>query len=151
MSPARWTSSEQFLDAGDVYRTAVKADPQNAEAWVAWGELLTRKYKETDAIENYKEALKTDPRMPEALLEYARNLSGTDVEKAEEQFKAVLEVNPNMPAAHLFAATQFIESEQYEKAMESINKALAVNPQIGGSLQSRGIVLLPPGQHRRIQ
>jgi tetratricopeptide (TPR) repeat protein len=121
---------EQFLDAGNVYRTAVKADPQNAEAWVAWGELLTRKYKETDAIENYKEALKTDPRMPEALLEYARNLSGTDVEKAEEQFEAVLEVNPNMPAAHLFAATQFIESEQYEKAMESINKALAVNPQM---------------------
>ncbi len=35
-----------------------------------------------------------------------------------------------MPAAHLFAATQFIESEQYEKAMESINKALAVNPQM---------------------
>ena len=50
-----------------------------------------------------------------------------------------IEVNPNMPAAHLFAATQFIESEQYEKAMESINKALAVNPQDGGSFQPRGI------------
>ena len=121
---------DQFQDAGDVYRTAVKADPQNVEAWVAWGELLTRKYKETDAIENYKEALKTNPNMPEALLEYARNLSSTDVEKAEEQFMTVLEINPNMPAAHLFAATQFIESEQYEKAMESINKALAVNPRM---------------------
>ena len=119
--------------------------PRTLEAWVAWGELLTRKYKETDAIENYKDALKIDPRMPEALLEYARNLSSTDAEKAEEQFMAVLEINPNMPAAHLFAATQFIESEQYEKAMESINKALAVNPQNGGGFQPRGIVFLPAG------
>ena len=121
---------EKTQDANSVYRTAVKADPRNTEAWLAWGMLLTRKYKETDAIENYKEALKTNPRMPEAILEYARNLSSTDGEKAEEQFKAVLEINPNMPAAHLFAASQFIESEQYDKAMESINKALAVNPQM---------------------
>jgi cellulose synthase operon protein C len=121
---------ERFIDAGDVYRTAVKAEPQNAEAWVAWGELLAKKYKETDAIENFKEALKVDPRMPEALFGYAKNLANTDTEKAEEQFNALIEVNPNMPAAHLFAATQFIESEQYAKAMDSINKALAVNPQM---------------------
>jgi tetratricopeptide (TPR) repeat protein len=121
---------EQFEEANNVYRTAVKADPQNAEAWVAWGELLTKKYQETDGIENYKKALEVDSKMPEARLNYAKNLSSTDPEKAEEQFKAVLEVNPNMPAAHLFAATQFIESEQYPKAMESIEKALAVNPQM---------------------
>jgi tetratricopeptide (TPR) repeat protein len=119
----------RFLDANDVFRTAVKADPQNAEAWVAWGELLTLKYKETDAIENYKEALKIDPNMPEAHLNYAKNLSSTDGEKAEQEFNKVIEVNPKMPAAHLFAASQFIENEQYEKAMEAVNKALEVNPQ----------------------
>ena len=115
------------------------------------GRVAHKEIQRADAIENYKEALKTNPKMPEALLEYARNLSGTDVEKAEEQFKEVLEINPNMPAAHLFAATQLIESEQYEKAMESINKALAVNPRIGGGFQPRGIVLLPARQDCRIQ
>jgi cellulose synthase operon protein C len=122
------TATEHFQEANNVYRTAVKAEPQNAEAWVAWGELLTKKYRETDAIENYKEALKIDPNMPEAHLEYARNLSSTEVERAEEEFNTVIETNPKMPAAHLFAATQFIESEQYMKAMDSINKALEVNP-----------------------
>jgi len=121
---------EQFDDANNVYRTAVKTDPKNAEAWVAWGELLTRKYKESDGIENYKKALEIDPKMPEARLNYAKNVSNTDAEKAEELFTEVIEVNPNMPTAHTFAATQFIESEQYEKAMDSINKALAVNPQM---------------------
>jgi tetratricopeptide (TPR) repeat protein len=119
----------KFLDANDVYRTAVKADPKNVDAWVAWGELLTLKYKESDAIENYKEALKVDPNMPEAHLNYSKNLASTDGEKAEEEFKKAIEVNPKLPAAHLFEATQLIESEQYDKAMESINKALAVNPQ----------------------
>ena len=123
-------AQEQFEEAQSVYRTAVKAVPQNAEAWVAWGELLTKKFSETDAIENYKEALKIDPKMPEARLNYAKNLAGTDGERSEEEFKAALEINPNMPAAHLFAATQYIESEQYSKAMESINKALAVNPRM---------------------
>jgi cellulose synthase operon protein C len=118
-----------FIDANDVYRTAVKADPKNAEAWVAWGELLTLKYKESDAIENYKEALNIDPNMPEAHLNYAKNLASTDGEKAEAEFKKAIDVNPKLPAAHLFEATQLIESERYEKAMESINKALAVNPQ----------------------
>src|SRR5688572_19752504 len=118
----------RFMDANDVFTTAVKSDRQNAEAWVAWGELLTLKYRETDAIENYKEALKVDPNMPEAHLNYAKNLSSTDGEKAEQEFNKVIEVNPKMPAAHLFAATQLIESEQYEKAIEAVNKALAVNP-----------------------
>ena len=122
-------ASGNYLDANDVYRTAVKADPKNADAWVAWGELLTLRYKETDAIENYKEALALDPNMPEAHLNYSKNLASTDGERAEEEFKKAIEVNPKMPAAHLFEATQLIESEQYEKAMESINKALAVNPQ----------------------
>jgi tetratricopeptide (TPR) repeat protein len=121
---------EQFEDANNVYRTAVKTEPQNAEAWVAWGELFIRKFRETDGIENFKEALKVDPKMPEARLNYSMALAGTDGEKAEEEFKAVLETNPNMPEAHLFEATRLIESEQYPKAMESINKALAVNPQM---------------------
>ena len=119
----------RFVDANEVFTTAVKSERQNAEAWVAWGELLTLKYRETDAIENYKEALKIDPNMPEAHLNYAKNLSSTDGEKAEQEFNKTIEINPKMPAAHLFAATQLIESEQYEKAIESVNKALAVNPQ----------------------
>ena len=89
----------KFLDANDVYRTAVKADPKNADAWVAWGELLTLKYKETDAIENYKEALALDPNMPEAHLNYAKNLASTDGEKAEEEFKKRAEkarINPEL-------------------------------------------------------
>jgi tetratricopeptide (TPR) repeat protein len=127
-------AAEQFQEAGDVYKTAVKADPQNAEAWVAWGDLFARKYKETDAIANYREALKIDPKMPEAHVRLAKSLASTEEEKAEAEFKAAIEVNPRLPEAHLFEAGQLIESEAYDKAIDSVNKALAVNPLMADAL-----------------
>jgi tetratricopeptide (TPR) repeat protein len=121
-------ATEQFQDANDVYRTATKSDPRNAEAWVAWGELLADKYNEADAVRNFQDALNIDPNMPEALLGMAMNLALSDPEVAEASFEKLHTVNPNMPRANLFAATQQIESEQYDAALESINKALAINP-----------------------
>ena len=127
-------AAEHFQDAGDVYKTAIKADPQNAEAWVAWADLFARKYKETDAIQNYREALKIDARMPYAHLGLARNLADTEPEKAQEEFKAAMDVNPNLPEGHLLDAEHLIESEAYDKAIEGVNKALAVNPLMADAL-----------------
>jgi tetratricopeptide (TPR) repeat protein len=127
-------ATDRFIDANEVYLTAVKNLPQDAEILLAWGNMSSGKLRETDAIDSYRRALKIDPKMPEANLGVARNLASTDLEKAEEAYKAAIDVNPNLPAAHLFAAAQFIESEQYDKAMESVNKALAVNPQAADAL-----------------
>ena len=127
-------ATEHFQDAGDVYKTAVKADPQNVEAWVLWGDLFARKSKETDAILNYREALKTDPKNPYAHLGLAKNLADTEPEKAQEEFKAAMEINPKLPEGHLLDAEHQIESEAYDKAIEGVNKALAVNPQMAEAL-----------------
>ena len=121
-------ATEHFEDANDVYRTLTKTDPRNAEAWVAWGDMFADKYNEADAVRNYQDALKVDPKMPEAHLGLAMNLALTEPEMAEEEFQQVLEVNPRMPKANLFGATQQIESEQYDAAVATINKALEVNP-----------------------
>jgi tetratricopeptide (TPR) repeat protein len=123
-------ATDKFQDAVDVYRTAVNRDKQNAEAWVAWGNLFAKKFQETDAITNYRAALEIDPKMPEAHLALAKALAATDAEKEVLEFKAVVDVNPKYPEANLYDAIKLIEAEQYEKAMESVNKALAVNPQM---------------------
>jgi cellulose synthase operon protein C len=121
-------ATDHFQEAGDVYRTATKSDVQNVEAWLAWGDLFARKNYETFAIQNYREALKVDPKNPFAHLGLAKNLASTEPEKAEEEFKAAMEVNPRMPQGHLLDAQHQIESEAYEKAIDGVNKALAVNP-----------------------
>jgi len=137
---------EHFQDAGDVYKTAVKADPQNVEAWVAWGDLFAKKFNETDAIQNYREALKIDSKMPDAHIGLAKTLADTEPEKAEEEFKAAMAVNPKLPDGHLLEASHLIESEEYDKAMESVNKAVAVNPQSAEALSVAATVYYLQGK-----
>jgi len=127
-------ATDRFVDANEVYITAVKALPEDAQLLLAWGNMSSSKQRETDAIDSYRRALKIDPKMPEANLGLAKNLASTDMESAEEAYKAATEVNPNLPDAQLFAAAQYIESEQYDKALESAKKALEVNPKGAESL-----------------
>jgi tetratricopeptide (TPR) repeat protein len=120
---------EKVQEAADVYKTITNADPQNVQAWVARGDLFSRKFDETEAIANYRGALKVDPKNPDAQLGLSKNLEGTEPEKAAEALKEAMTSNPKLPAGHLLEASHQIENEAYDKAMESVNKALEVNPQ----------------------
>lgn len=122
-------ATEYFYDANDVFKFITKNNPRNAEAFVAWGNLLAEKYNEPESIASYQDALEIDPKMPEANLGLAKQLSLTDPEKSAQALQLAMEVNPNYFDGHLFIASQQIESEQYERAQESLSKALAINPQ----------------------
>jgi len=119
---------QNLSDSNDVFKFIAKSDPKNAEAFVAWGDLLSDTTNEAEAVLSYQDALAIDPNMPEALLGMARNLSD-DPENAEKAFNRVREFNPKNPEANLLAANQTIDSEEYTKALENIDKVLAVNPQ----------------------
>src|SRR6185436_13939649 len=80
------------------------------------------------------EALKIDSKMPYAHLGLAKTLADTEPEKAEAEFKAAMEVNPKLPEGQLLDAQHQIESEAYDKAIEGVNKALAVNPLMADAL-----------------
>ena len=75
-------ATEYFHDANDVLKLAHAAQSANAEAFVAWGDLLAEKYNEPEAIASYQDALKIDPNLPEAHLGLARMLALTDPEKS---------------------------------------------------------------------
>ncbi len=120
---------EYFYDANDVFKFITKNNPRNAEAFVAWGNLLAEKYNEPESIASYQDALKIDPKMPEANLGLARQLALTDPEKSGQAVQLAMEVNPNYFDGYLFIAGQQIESEQYDRAQETLAKALAVNGQ----------------------
>src|SRR5205814_1635519 len=104
-------------------------DPQNAEALVAWGDLLAYSTAEDLAVASYEDALKIDPNMPEALLGMARNPSEDPNNSGEKAFKRALEVSPNSIDGHILEAAQELDSEDYDKALASTDKALAINPQ----------------------
>lgn len=127
VAEAMW-ALQYFHDANDVFKLATQADPRNAEAFVAWGDLLAEKYNEPEAIASYQDALKIDPNMPEAHLGVAQNLELTDPEKGAAELEQALDVNPNLIDAHLLQAQQDIDAEQYDNAEQDIAKALTVNP-----------------------
>jgi tetratricopeptide (TPR) repeat protein len=127
-------ATEYFHDANDVFKLLTGRFPRDAEAFVAWGDLLAEKYNDPEAIASYQDALAIDPNMPESNLGVARLLALTDPEKSSAALEKTLSVNPNFMDAHLLVAEMEIDAEQYEKAEESINKVLAVNPQSAHAL-----------------
>jgi tetratricopeptide (TPR) repeat protein len=117
-----------FHDANDLLKIVTKSDPRNAEAFVAWGDLLAEKYNEPEAIASYRDALKIDPNMPEALVGLAKTLAATDPENASAALEKAMTTNPNLIEGHLVIAGQQIDVENYDKAKDEIGKALEVNP-----------------------
>ncbi len=124
---ALW-ATEYYHDANDLLKVVTQGNARNAEAFVAWGDLLAEKHNEPEAIASYQDALKIDPNMPEAHLGLAKALSSTEPEKASASLERVMTTNPNYIEGHLVIADQDIYSEEYDKAQEEIAKALAVNP-----------------------
>jgi len=127
VSRAMW-ATEHFHDANDLLKIVTQANPKNAEAFVAWGDLLAEKYNEPEAIASYQDALKIDANMPEAHLGLAKSLALSQPERAVAALEKAMATNPNFLEGHLVAAEQNIDSEQYEKAQQEISKALEVNP-----------------------
>jgi tetratricopeptide (TPR) repeat protein len=120
---------EKFHDANETLKTARAKDSQNADMFVFWGDLLLEKYNEPEAIDSYNDALKINPNIAEAHLGLGKALELTEPEEAAKHREAAFAINPNLIEGHLTVAASRIEAEEYDKAIEAINQALAINPQ----------------------
>ncbi len=130
---AMW-ALEYFHDANDVFKLITQGNPLNAEAFLAWGDLLAEKYNDPEAVASYEDALRIDPNMPEAHLGIARVLADDNPERSQASLQKALEVNPTYMAAHLLLAEQRIAAEQYAEADEETEKVLEINPRSSKAL-----------------
>ncbi len=130
---AMW-ALEFFHDANDAFRLVTQANPRDAEAFLAWGDLLAEKYNDPEAVASYEDALRIDPNMPEALLGIARVLSGANPERSQEAVERALEVNPGLVEGYLLRARQRIDAEEYDAADEETAQALEINPRYAKAL-----------------
>ena len=130
---AMW-ALEFFHDANDAFRLVTQANPRDAEAFLAWGDLLAEKYNDPEAVASYEDALRIDPNMPEAHLGIARVLIGANPERSQGALERALEVNPSLVEGYLLRARQRIDAEQYDDADEETAKALEINPRYAKAL-----------------
>jgi tetratricopeptide (TPR) repeat protein len=127
---------EQFKESNALFQQATRRDPNDFETWIAWGNLLLEKYKPADAASVFGDVLKVNPNHPEALLGVALCRSEGSGDEVQEIFKKVLEVNPNLEAAHAAKAQSSLQAEDFEEASNEIGACFRINP---NSLQGHAL------------
>lgn len=87
------------------------------------------------ATERYRELLALSPEDENSRVMLGVVLMDRDLNKeAEQEFKKVLEINPNNSRAHGFLASLYFLEADYNKATNFANKALELNPHSSANL-----------------
>ncbi|MCC6751266.1 MAG: tetratricopeptide repeat protein [Deltaproteobacteria bacterium] len=122
--------TDNFRDASDTYGDAVKADPENVEAHVQWGEISLEKYEAGHAESHFNAALKTNPRHVGALLGLARVHAerDNDVRKVEKLLDQVQKTSPQDADALVLRAQLLVDNEENGKGEALLAQVLARNP-----------------------
>ena len=127
---------QQYRESNRYFRRATRAEPEDLDTQIAWGNLFLEKYDPANASTSFKAALKVNPNLPEALLGMALTLAGGSSEPAEALLAKALKVNPNLEPAHAALAEIAIDREDFEAAEKGIRRSLEINPR---SLKARSL------------
>ncbi len=121
---------DRFHDANSLFQEAVRADPQNLEAHVLWGDLFLEKFNEGEAEQSYRDALEINDRHVPALVGMAR-ITGD-----ERALQRALAVNPNsVPAMEVYGRI-LQGSGREQEAAAHFSRALGLNPEALGVLSA---------------
>jgi cellulose synthase operon protein C len=128
-------------DAKDIFMDATdeKAGPVSLQALSDFGDLFLEKYNATDAIGVFRDCLKINKTYPAALMGMARAKQYENDAEVDQYARAALGVNPNLVSALDLVAELRIQDEDYDAALEEIQRALAVSPNSLESLSLRAV------------
>ncbi|SVD27951.1 uncharacterized protein METZ01_LOCUS380805, partial [marine metagenome] len=120
---------ERFHDANNLFMEATSLPGNQLDAYVDWGNLFLEKYNRNDAAVTFEDALKINPFYPPALVGLAEALSESRTSLAEAKALQALNINPSLIEARHLLARLYLDDEQYDDAVEQLEKALKVNPE----------------------
>ncbi|MCZ6692215.1 MAG: tetratricopeptide repeat protein [Planctomycetota bacterium] len=123
-----------FDEATTLYRRAGETDPDRAEPYRRWALVFLHKHDQRSAVELAEKALEVHPASAEAIVVLARcilanqRLGIARYARAIAEVHRALEINPNLPEAHLFLVDMEIFDGETTEAVEHIERTLEVNP-----------------------
>jgi tetratricopeptide (TPR) repeat protein len=112
---------DNFHDANSLFNEATRANPNNLEAHVLWGDLFLEKYNASDAERSYQEALDINSRYTGALVGIARVIGD------ERALQRALAINPNSIDAMETYGQLLLVNGREEEAEDYFTKVLALN------------------------
>ena len=90
---------DKNADAENLYREALRSEPQNEMARVNLGALLLKRGKFAEAAEELRPAVQLNPRSANARLGLAMALEQANLPEAVEQYEEILRIDPANAAA----------------------------------------------------
>ncbi len=120
---ANW-SLERFHDANRLFREALRANPDNLEAEVLWGDLFREKHNRAEARKSYSAVLERNPKHVPALVGMAKTLHGSIAQKLLQD---ALAVNPFNESALVAVAEIAIEDDRLDRAEAVLGRILEFN------------------------
>ena len=117
---------ERFHDANNLFREAVRLDPEKLEIHVLWGDLFREKYNVAEARRSYEHVLKQNGKHVPALVGLAQTAGGRD---AHEFLDSALGINSRSVSALVALAGLFSEDDRHNTAEDCLQQALQINPE----------------------
>ena len=112
-----------------IFNRVKKADPGYRETYLVIGQLALDKYDNELAAKAYQEGLVKFPDDPEMLYGLAKSFANGDRSEMLPLLQKALDRNARHVPSLLLLADHLIDAEEYQKADELLDKALAVNRQ----------------------
>lgn len=112
-------------------QTVVAQNPDDAEQVVLLANLLANTGKMNEAIDWYERAINLAPDDAGIRLDFARSLQANGMKTdAEEQFKLVLEQEPDSLSGHYYLAKLYMDWQprRQEEAIEHFRRVMEINP-----------------------
>ncbi len=135
-SANRVTLGRYFLQRGADPRTVLetfydpvkKDQPDQADAFVAAGDLALSKNDYALAAEEFRAAMERLQDDPEIHLGLAKAFFSSDAQRANEQLETALRLNPRHIPSLLFVADHHIDAERYDEAEVVLQEVISLNP-----------------------
>ncbi len=142
------------------FEEAISADDQYADAYNAKGVVLTHKGQYDEALALYEKAASVDPsqtgfRLNIALIYYLKG----DRERADVLYQQIISEDDAYGGLLDFLAevesseelyriaSAYMQQEEYGRALERLDKALAIDPQMGDAYNAKAVVLCHSGSY----
>jgi tetratricopeptide (TPR) repeat protein len=119
-----WWGLDNFKQANDIFREALKAQPDNADLRVRWGYLYEQTYNPEEAVQLFREALEIDEHNVPAQLGVATVLAKQFDPKSKASVEEVIAQRDDLILGHLLIARLALEDNELAVAEENLQAAL---------------------------
>ncbi len=145
-----------YEQAGDAFQSALRENPESAEAVYGIGSVYLQQNKNADAREAFERVLKLRAGYPDTAPNTWNNLGilatrDSRMDEAVGYFQRALELNPDHLIALNNLGNAYRELQQWDKARETLEHAIAVGPEDAEANYNLGMVYAQAGDNSRAE